>query len=287
MLSQQHIDGYRNEGFACVQEFVSAARIAAFRDEVEAITGRSTVADHDAERVEMEPGQGPQGNKIRRIYEPCEYYACFRDFAESAEILDAVEQLVGSDILLHYSKLNMKPAELGSVVEWHQDLSFYPLTNPDSLAVLIYLDDADEQNGCLKVLPGRHREPLMDHTAGGVFQGCIAGEVDEAEVENMVGKAGTAIFMNGMTPHASAQNLGSKPRRTLIVSYRAADAMPIHIGNRTAGTEAFTRQVRGQPARQARFGFDRLSIPVYGDKEASLYELQAQSRESRQNAAAD
>jgi phytanoyl-CoA hydroxylase len=280
MLSQQYVDDYRNKGFTCVQECISPTSLSALRDEVDAITGRSSVASHDAERVEMEPGQTPEGNKIRRIYEPCEYYACFRDFAESTEILDAVEQLVGADILLHYSKLNMKPAELGSVVEWHQDLSFYPLTNPDSLAVLIYLDDADEQNGCLKVLPGRHREPLMDHTAGGVFQGCIEGEVNEAGVENMVGKAGTVTFMNGMTPHASAQNLGSKPRRTLIVSYRAADAMPIHLGNRTAGTEEFTRLVRGQPAREARFGFDRFPIPVYGAKEASLYELQAQSRRS-------
>ena len=281
MLSARQIDDYNDKGFACVQGFVARHWIDAFRDEVERITAVSTVARHDAERVEMEPGQGPEGNKVRRIYEPCTYYDAFRRFAESPEILDAVEQLVGGDILLHYSKLNMKPAELGSVVEWHQDLSFYPLTNPDSLAVLIYLDDADENNGCLKVLPGRHRGPLMDHTRDGVFQGCIDGEVDESGVENMVGKAGTAIFMHAMTPHASARNLGKTPRRTLIVSYRAADAMPVHVGERTVATETFTRLVRGHPARQARFGFETFPIPVYGAKEASLYELQARSREAR------
>jgi len=86
-----------------------------------------------------------------------------------------------------------------------------------------------------------------------------------------------------MTPHASAQNLGRTPRRTLIVSYRAADAMPIHVGERTAATETFTRLVRGAPARQARFGFERFPIPVYGAKEASLYELQEQSRAGRKH----
>jgi hypothetical protein len=175
----------------------------------------------------------------------------------------------------------MKPAELGSIVEWHQDLSFYPLTNPDSLAVLIYLDDADARNGCLRVIPGRHTGDLMDHTQAGVFRGCITEAIDEDAAEDLAGEVGTAIFMHAMTPHASVQNLGDRPRRTLIISYRAADALPIHICSRTQGTEAFTRLVRGKASRMARFGFERFPIPVYGDKEASLYALQEESRRIR------
>ena len=57
----------------------------------------------------------------------------------------------------------MKPPEIGSAVEWHQDLSYYPLTNRDSLAVLFHLDDADAENGCLQILPGRHEGRLLDH----------------------------------------------------------------------------------------------------------------------------
>ena len=51
--------------------------------------------------------------------------------------------------MFHYSKINMKPPSIGSVVEWHQDLSYYPLTNSSSLAVLIYLDDADVEERVL------------------------------------------------------------------------------------------------------------------------------------------
>ena len=61
----------------------------------------------------------------------------------------------------------MKPPAIGSIVEWHQDLSYYPLTNGDSLAVLIYLDDTTIDNGCLQVIPGVHEQPLMDHTKNG------------------------------------------------------------------------------------------------------------------------
>ena len=218
MLHDNHVDDYRRQGFACVSDFVSQDSIAAFRRETDRITYVSTASDFDSARVEMEPDQDPSDNKIRRIYEPCEYYAPFREYAESSEILDAVQQLIGGDILLHYSKLNMKPAEVGSVVEWHQDLSYYPLTNCDSLAVLIYLDNADEINGCLRVLPRKHEADLMDHTASEMFQGRITETIDESETENLAGKAGTTIFLHSMTPHASTQNHSGKQRRTLILA---------------------------------------------------------------------
>ena len=75
--------------------------------------------------------------------------------------------------MFHYSKINMKPPAIGSVVEWHQDLSYYPLTHPGSVSILFYLDDADTGNGCLQVIPGAHRRPLLDHTRNGIFQGCV------------------------------------------------------------------------------------------------------------------
>jgi len=287
ILDDQQVQDYRRQGFAQVAGFVSADGVAALRGEADGIAAAAAASGFDPERVEMEPSRGAAGEVIRRIYEPCEHYAPFRDYAESAAILDAVQQLIGGNLLLHYSKLNMKPAEVGSVVEWHQDLSYYPLTNHDSLAVLIYLDDADETNGCLRVLPGRHRAELMDHTLSGVFQGCITEAVDETEAVTLAGKAGTAIFLDAMTPHASTQNRSGRQRRTLIISYRAADAFPIHIDNRTAATETYTRLVRGTRPSQARFTFSRFPIPVYGAKEASLYQLQERSRRDRAAARAD
>ena len=279
-LRETQVDEYRRRGFTLVADFVSPERMRALREEADRIVSASEAARLDPTRVEMEPDRAASGRQIRRIYEPCEHYAPFRDHARSAEVLDAVEQLIGPDLLLHYSKLNMKPAEVGSVVEWHQDLSYYPLTNGDSLALLLYLDDAGEENGCLQVLPGRHEAELLDHSRAGVFQGCITERIDTGAAVSLPGKAGTALFLHGMTPHASARNRSGQRRRALIVSYRAADAFPIHIDERTAATEAYTRLVRGTPARQARFTFRRFPVPVYGAKEASLYELQERSRKT-------
>ena len=189
-----------------------------------------------------------------------------------------MEGLIGPNILYHYSKLNMKPPEIGSVVEWHQDLSYYPMTNRDSLAVLFYLDDADAENGCLQMLPGRHEGDLLAHTREGYFQGRATETVDSSEAELVEGKAGTAIFMHCMTPHASITNRSNRPRRTLILSYRAADAFPIYYGEMTSHVETHTRLVRGHRAQMARFTMKEFPVPYYKERSASLYELQERSR---------
>ena len=68
------------------------------------------------------------------------------------------------------------------------------------------------------------------------------------------GKAGSAIYLHGIAPHASAPNHSSKPRTTLIMAYRAADAFPIHLNKRTAAHDPHERVVRGQESLVARFG---------------------------------
>jgi phytanoyl-CoA hydroxylase len=269
---------YSEEGYCVCAGFLSTGEIAEILKEIDDISAGSSVAKHDPTRMEMEPNQPPDGTRIRRLYEPCTYYQRFRARSESPTLLDALEQLLGPDLQFHYSKINMKPPAIGSIVEWHQDLAYYPLTNQDSLAVLFYLDDADRTNGCLHVIPGAHRGRLLDHTHDGFFQGRITEPVDESKAVALQGKAGTTIFMNGMTPHASAPNTSSRPRRTLILSYRAADAFPIYVEGMTANQEIHSRQVRGHRPDAARFTMVSFPIPRYPKQTKSLYELQELSR---------
>ena len=69
-------------------------------------------------------------------------------------MLDILKKLIGPGLRLHGSKLNMKSAQYGSPVEWHQDWAFYPHTNDDILAIGVLLDDTDLSNGPMLVTPG-------------------------------------------------------------------------------------------------------------------------------------
>ena len=277
MLTPQQITQYHDEGYTVVREFLGRSAVDALLADIVALTRASTVAHHDSTRLEMEPNQNAEGRKVRRIYEPCTYYPRFRSLSESKNLLDAVAQLIGPNLIFHLSKVNMKPAVLGSVVDWHQDLTYYPLTNTDSVTALFYLEDADASNGCLQVIP-RSQHRVLDHTLNGVFQGRVTETVDTSQAIYLEARAGSLILMHCLTPHSSAPNLSSKPRTTLILSYHAADAFPIHLRGRTEAQETHARLVRGQEVSEARFGLKSFPIPRFPGDTRSLYELQELSR---------
>lgn len=281
MLSQQQLEQFQEQGYAVQLSLLSPGEVQDLLADVESICAGATLVNHDASKLEMEPNQGPEGTLVRRICEPGTYYPRFRSLSESKELLDCVEQLLGHNLSFHYSKLNMKPPAIGSVVEWHQDLPYYPLTNTDSLAVLIYLDDTHRHNGCLQVIPGRHHQPAMDHTVDGFFRGKITEPINESATVFLEGRAGSAIFMHGLTPHASTRNSSPEPRRTLILSYRAADAFPIYMGNATEDSEAHVRHVRGEMPSAARCSGGAFPIPRFAMKTKSLFDLQAHSRQQQ------
>lgn len=284
MFTTPQLEEYRREGYVLYPEFLSPTEVAALRADLETIAAGNTLASHDKTRMEMEPDQPPSGRLIRRLYEPCTHYPGFRALSDSSKLLDCVEQLLGPDLIFHYSKINMKPPHIGSVVEWHQDLSYYPLTSRDSVSILFYLDDASAENGCLQVVPRRHLGPMMDHTSNGFFRGRITEKVDQSQALPLEGKAGSVIFMHCMTPHASLTNTSDKPRRTLILSYRAADAYPIYCGVMSTSADAHLRLVRGQYSATARLSETQVPIPRYETKVASLYELQEQARAAENKA---
>jgi ectoine hydroxylase-related dioxygenase (phytanoyl-CoA dioxygenase family) len=278
MLTSEQVTQYKEHGYTIFLEFLSYSEVEALLADIEMIIAEATVANHDHSRMEMEPNQGPEGKRVRRIYEPCTHYSRFRSLSESKRLLDVIEQLVGTNVLYHYSRINMKPPEIGSVVEWHQDLSYYPLTNSDSVTVLFYLDNADSSNGCLQVIADAHFGRPLDHTLNGFFQGRITERVDASKAVFLEAKAGSAIFMHCMMPHSSAPNKSAKARRTLILSYRAADAFPIFVGPMTDDSEAPVRLVRGERSLIARFGMSSYPIPRFPQRTKSLYELQELSR---------
>ena len=144
------------------------------------------------------------------------------------EILDIVASLIGDAIRCNGNKLNMKLPNIGSAVEWHQDWAFYPHTNDDLLAVGVALDDIDETNGPLLVVPGSHKGPIYDHHYEGHFCGAITGSdlpVDEAVPIYL--RAGGISIHHVRLVHGSTPNRSDHPRRLMLYQFTAGDAWPL------------------------------------------------------------
>ena len=74
----------------------------------------------------------------------------FVELAKSPHILNRITPLIGSDVQLQYSKLATKlPTKGKGLFAWHQDFACFPHTNTDLVAVMVLLDDATPENGCM------------------------------------------------------------------------------------------------------------------------------------------
>jgi len=279
-LSDHQIDSYRRDGYLVLPGFFSSDEMGEVDKAIREVTDRALAGGDYSKILELEPGAEDGERVPRRIYRPFERHETFHRIGSGPRLLDCLAALIGPDIAYQYSKINMKPARLGSVVEWHQDMSYYPATNDDMLAVLVYIDDANEENGCLQVLP-RHHTHFFDHTRpDGEFAGMITEDLTGdrfGKPHALPGKAGSIIFLHCVTPHSSLPNRSDRSRRTLIYGYKATDAFPIYFGEMTA-VAGTTVLLRGQLARCARFGGPPPPIPSYSNSWASLYKLQDESK---------
>ena len=231
MISEQDVAFYRENGYLVVKDVLSAAEVADLRRVTEEFVqnARSRTA-HD-EIYDLEDSHSAAEPRVRRIKTPHQWHESYAGVVAHAGILAVLKQLWGPAIRFDVSKLNLKAAGYGAPVEWHQDWAFYPHTNDDLAAVGIMLDDVDETNGPLMVIPRSHQGPILDHHDDqGYFCGAIdpaRGECDFGEAVKLTGPAGSITIHHARTIHGSATNTSGRPRRLLLHQYRAADAWPI------------------------------------------------------------
>jgi len=231
MITTPGIEAYRRDGFTLVERVLDAATLAEIRGVVaDLIEGAREVETH-TDVYDLEPGHTRAAPRVRRIKTPHRVHSVFDRVIRSAPVLDICRALIGRELRLHGSKLNMKSAQYGSPVEWHQDWAFYPHTNDDILAIGVLLDDTTEANGPLLCVPGTHLGPVYSHHGA---DGCFCGSVDPAEIEALMpravaltGPAGSMSFHHVRTLHGSAQNVSDRPRNLLLYEVAAADAWPL------------------------------------------------------------
>jgi phytanoyl-CoA hydroxylase len=230
MIDQEAVAFYRDNGYLVVREVLSRAEVAALREVTEAFVERArAVTSHD-EIYDLEDSHSAAEPRVRRIKTPHQWDDTYRRIVDHPKILAVLQKLWGPSIRFDVSKLNLKAAGYGAPVEWHQDWAFYPHTNDDLAAVGIMIDDVDDSNGPLLVIPGSHKGPIFDHHADGVFCGAMdpaRGEVDYRAAVALTGPAGSITIHHARTVHGSATNRSGRPRRLLLHQYRAADAWPL------------------------------------------------------------
>ena len=148
-------------------------------------------------------------------------------------IRTVASELLGEEALLYKEKINYKLVG-GAGFAPHQDKPAYPFVDR-VLSVMVAVDDATVENGCLEVVDRSHGTVLAQDE-----RGCIATSVVETLTFHPLElRAGETLFFDALTPHRSGTNTSTKPRRALYPTYNAASEGNLRDSYYKAKLEAF------------------------------------------------
>ncbi len=221
------------------------------------------VAMHRAALEHAEAKQGPLHFKAKLHTVMTSPFA----LATRPEVLDVVEALIGPDILLYDVTYIIKEPNTASHVSWHQDLTYWGLSDDTQVSMWLALSPATETSGCMRMIPGSHTKGRFDHevtqdASNVLLQGQTVRGIDEAQAVMCPLAAGEASFHHGWVLHASMPNNSSDRRIGLNVQYVAP-----HV-RQTKHDRDSALLVRGED-RYRHFREDR---PAAGEFEPSAME---------------
>lgn len=156
------------------------------------------------------------------------------DIVRDRRVVDPVEDLLGPDILCWGTSFIIKNANDARYVAWHQDATYWGLSAPKAITVWVAFTPSVPENGCVRVVPGTHREPLPHGNSGdpknllGRREMALA-DIDEAKAVDVVLAPGEASVHSALILHGSSPNASASRRVGFAIRYIPADVR--HVGS--------------------------------------------------------
>lgn len=241
-LTQAQIAHYHEHGYVIVPGVLTEAEIERFRNRAREIA-QGDVPKEAANRLVKDiafakgllPMPEDPERALWKIMNPDRFDATFEDAMRIPAVLDAVESLLGPDLLAFLLMFIYKPPGVSeSVHPFHQDAAYFPF-QPQRLCcgVWIPLDPVDEANGTLTIVPGSHRRELIKHELReGINFGALAAagvegnEEDHARAISLEMPAGDCLLFNTRLLHRSGGNRTQRQRRVITLHMASAKCEP-------------------------------------------------------------
>ena len=223
-LDQEQISAYHRDGYLFARELFSSEEIA--------LLGETARNDHAMDQAASSMDDG-QGNDVRLSLWNHPGDGIYGMIARSERIVERVEQLLDDEAYHYHSKMILKDAKVGGAWAWHQDYGYWyqnGLLFPNLCSVMIAVDEATTENGCLQVLKSSHNMGRVNHILTGDQAGADTEYVTEAlkklETVQCAMAPGDALFFHCNLLHCSAANLSDRARWALICCYNARSNDP-------------------------------------------------------------
>lgn len=223
-LSPEQLAAYERDGYLIKR--------ALFTPEETRLLGETAHHDNAMDKASSSMDDG-KGNNVRLALWNQPGDGVYGMFARCRRVVDSVEQLLGGEVYHYHSKMILKDARVGGAWAWHQDYGYWYQNGvlfPDLCSVMIAVDKATVENGCLQVLKGSHKMGRVNHILSGDQAGADLERVEEAkkrlELVQVPLDPGDALFFHPNLLHCSAANNSDHARWALICCYNAKSNDP-------------------------------------------------------------
>ena len=220
MLTDEQRAFYQENGYVLAPGLLTPGEAAMYRDECHALADRLTaIGTFDGTWGSAKDISGGVATQLRHCHDVQFYSAALTHLIVDERITGAAASIIGPNVQLHHTKMFIKPPEKGSPFPMHQDVPYFPHDNHSMIAAVIHFDDAPLEKGCVRVVPGSHKQGPLPH----IVEGSPHLDPKEYPIEEATpvpAKAGDVLFFSYLTIHGSGINTSSEPRTTLLIQMR-------------------------------------------------------------------
>jgi ectoine hydroxylase len=235
-LSRQQLFRYRKDGFLLLNNVFTREENNQFVQEARRL------AQDDSLRQREEVIIEPNSNEVRSVFRVHRLSALFERLVANVRLVNVARQILGSEVYIHQSRLNLKPGFGGGEFYWHSDFETWHvedgMPHMRALSCTILLTDNFEFNAPLMLIPGSHKyfvpcvgetpeehykQSLKRQEIGTPDETSIKFLADQGGIQALKGVAGSVIFFDCNTMHGSSSNISPYPRNNLFVVYNSVD----------------------------------------------------------------
>jgi ectoine hydroxylase len=243
-LRREDLESYERDGYLFVENLFGAAEIARVNQELHRLGGAEDI--RRLEETITEPG----ADEVRSIFRVHQLSDLFDWLSRDARVLDVVQQILGGDVYLHQSRVNLKPGFQGKEFYWHSDFETWHVEDGmprmRALSVSIALTQNYPFNGPLMLIPGSHKtyvscvgetpenhckESLKKQEYGVPDNKSLTWLADQGGIVAPAGSAGSAVFFDCNMMHGSNSNISPYPRSNAFFVYNSMEntlGEPLH-----------------------------------------------------------
>ncbi|MEU5181318.1 ectoine hydroxylase [Streptomyces longwoodensis] len=235
-LPETDLRAFERDGFLTVDQLITDAEVAVYRRELERLVADPAVrAD---ERSVVEPGSG----EIRSVFEVHRLSAVFDRLVRDERVVGRARQILGSDVYVHQSRINVKPGFGAGGFYWHSDFETWHaedgLPGMRTVSVSIALTENHDTNGGLMIMPGSHRtflgcagatprdnykKSLQMQDAGTPSDEALTTMASQFGIKLFTGRAGSATWFDCNCMHGSGDNITPFPRSNVFIVFNSVE----------------------------------------------------------------